>query len=174
MEMQVNFYVYSYRNEPSNIKYPAVLLENDNWDDFGHKTLYRLTIKLSIDEIFDIGAIKIFNVDDEIKGGRTKLDSEFKSLDKAKCISIGQSIRFYRRLKNVDLKCKGILVSILTAINDACYDVKLIDKVKGFDGWEKSLLRESGAVMALERAGIYFGRKIKSKNTPKFTAIVNI
>jgi hypothetical protein len=43
----IHFYVYRApkRPKPKTVKYPAVFLFDDNWDDFGYKTLFDASIR---------------------------------------------------------------------------------------------------------------------------------
>lgn len=52
-------------DSPTTNRYPHAVLVQDNWDDYGYKTTFHVTLHMSADESYDLGSIKI------IEAGRT-------------------------------------------------------------------------------------------------------
>ena len=52
-------------DSPTTNRYPHAVLIQDNWDDYGYKTTFHVTLHMSADESYDLGNIKI------IEAGRT-------------------------------------------------------------------------------------------------------
>ena len=44
---------------PTTNRYPHAVLVQDNWDDYGYKTTFHVTLHVSADESHDLGSIKI-------------------------------------------------------------------------------------------------------------------
>src|SRR5215471_794936 len=97
----IHFYVYRQpkRPRPTKVKYPAVFLFDDSWDDYGYKTLFvaSIVVEEGADEI-ELGPVKILEIG---KGPvySPRINDHFTSLDPTFC-SLGQSVRYYRHLRD--------------------------------------------------------------------------
>ena len=58
-------------DSPTTNRYPHAVLVQDNWDDYGYKTTFNVTLCMSADESDDLGNIKIIEADRT--GGYTEM-----------------------------------------------------------------------------------------------------
>ncbi|MCQ4128871.1 ATP-binding protein [Rhodococcus erythropolis] len=120
-------------------------LWEDNWDDFGFKTMYSASLRTSgSDEDFKLGNVKILQRNQE--GSRPKLSPLFENLNDDFC-SIGQSIEYYEQLMKIP---RDLRHSYLVALRDAAYDPVIEEAFEGQAGWNTSLLRFGEAVNNLK------------------------
>jgi ABC-type lipoprotein export system ATPase subunit len=124
--------------------YPHVTLERDNWDDYGYKTSFYVTIALSASKTVDVGAVKILQRHQA--SGYTPLNSTFTSLDDGYC-SLGQSLDYYEAILSLP---KREAQTFLRAMRDAVANAEIESEFSSEDGWETSLLRFGSAENALE------------------------
>ncbi len=50
-------------DSPTTKHYPHAVLVQDNWDDYGYKTTFHVTLHLSAEENYDLGSIKVIQID---------------------------------------------------------------------------------------------------------------
>lgn len=168
----MHFYIYRppRRPKPKTVKYPAVFLFDDSWDDFGYKTLFDATIKLSADsDEVHLGSVKIL----ETAAGEPpiyspRVEDRFSRLDTRFC-SLGQSVSYYRHLASLPA---GVRKSYLTGLRDIVSRPTRRDHFSKFDGFETSLLRFNGARDALRRGGYYIGFETLEAPPPKFEFVM--
>lgn len=86
---------YVFLNDESPEKYPYMVLETNNWNDYNYCTKFRLYYHEKEREIIEIGDIKILNKTNKIT--KKDIDLTFTELDD-NYTSIGQNINFYRNL----------------------------------------------------------------------------
>ena len=48
---------------PTTRRYPHAVLVQDNWDDYGYKSTFQVTLHVSADESYDLGSIKIIEAE---------------------------------------------------------------------------------------------------------------
>ena len=147
----IHFYVYRApkRPRPTRINYPAVFLFDDNWDDFGYKTLFRASIVIEPQaEEIELGEVKILELSDANRIYQPRIDDKFTSLGSSFC-SLGQSVRYYRHLRD-DLPQK-IRRQYLRSLRDIISRPKQRPRFEAADGFETSLLRNGSARDALRR-----------------------
>ena len=141
-------------NRPQDASYPFVVLTDDNWDDYGFKTLFHAVIYLSKDQTVDLRTVKILQLNQE--SGRTEIEREFDFLHESYC-SLGQELAYYESLLVLP---KGVMNDYLTALRDAAADTAIRECFENKDGFATSLLRRGGAERALEDApAILLGSK---------------
>jgi hypothetical protein len=149
----LHFYVYRSprRRKPSNVKYPAVYLFDDNWNDYGYYTLFKASIKLHADaDEIELGEVKILEISDEDVIYTPRIEDDFTTLGPRFC-SLGQSVRYYRHLRD-DLPV-GVRKEYLKSLRDIVSRPKQRAKFEEHSGFEKSLLRNSGARDGLRTRG---------------------
>lgn len=134
---------------PRSAEFPCVRVEHDSWDDFGYKTLRRLTYFAASDTAKAIGEVKIL----QLNSPRTTLAQSFDALGSEYC-SLGQSVDYYRLLANLG---QDVARSILLPLNDIVLSPDLAGGFSRDHGFESSLLRFSGARNAYDVAGMYLG-----------------
>jgi hypothetical protein len=86
------FYIYRSpkRPKPTKVKYPAVFLLDDNWDDYGYKTLFRASIVLEKGaEEIELGDVKILEIAGDTRIREPRIEGNFTSLGTDFC-SLGQ------------------------------------------------------------------------------------
>lgn len=161
----IHFYIYRQRRpNRDTLAYPAVLLFDDNWDDYGFKTLFRATlIESETADEYEIGEVKILQKNRHVIY-TPDLERIFTRLDKDFC-SLGQSVRYYRRLRNVS---PGLRQRYLRALRDIVADPDIKARFEQRTGFSTSLLRHSGARDALRRGGFYIAAPYISSEPPRF------
>jgi len=117
------------------------VLEKDNWDDFGSKTLYRLEYVNEHGEHLVIGPTKIL----QKKEMSTKLAPSFESLDE-NYVSLGQTIEFYKDL--VQLCGQDLAIEVLLALRDVAWTPRFAEPFETDSTFRNSLLRENKAEVA--------------------------
>lgn len=163
----LHFYVYRSprRRKPSEVKYPAVYLFDDNWNDYGYYTLYKASIKLSADaDEIELGEVKILETSDENVIYTPTIKDDFTTLGPHFC-SLGQSVRYYRHLRDLPV---GVRKEYLKSLRDIVSRPKQRARFEAHSGFEKSLLRNSGARDGLRRGGHYIGYPVQELDPPSF------
>lgn len=129
--------------------YPAIYLTDDNWDDFGLRTLFHVAIQLDAkSERVEIGDIKILSKDQ--KSDRTKLpDGRFESLGQTYC-SLGQDFSYYEILNRPEYE--DFRSQYFSAIRDLVNDPKIEKEFEKESGFELSLVRHGGGGRAIQDA----------------------
>lgn len=137
-------------------KYPHIKLVTDDFDDFGHQTLFRMYYRAKEHNPYTfIGKIKILHVEDKIT--RYKIPHAFTELDKNFC-SLGQNIEYYFAMKKLNKPNYELGENILKVLNDIAFNPHIKDKFPNQVGIEDSLLRESGAYHAFNMGhSAYYG-----------------
>ncbi len=120
---------------------PAFVLEQDNWNDYGFQTTYRLSYatlddKGRVKEDL-IGPVKI------LKKGQTSSDvllvsKPFFNLDDNYC-SVGTSLDYYERLRVLPSKQRKL---VLSGLRDLVADPKIEARFRQEEGWSVSLFRD--------------------------------
>lgn len=116
----------------------AAFLQADNWDDFGHKTLFSLVIfdEQGIEQT--IGNLKIAFVGQ--KGGWTEeqIPQRFDALP-SNFYSLGQDADYYRNL--VEKLPNKTAIIVLSALGDVTHDLNRLIMAENEDVFDTSLLR---------------------------------
>jgi predicted ATPase len=170
----LHFYVYRPRKrpKPSKVKYPAIFLFDDNWDDYGYRTLFRASIQVDAnEEEKELGEVKILQISKSRTIYSPELEESFTSLDTDYC-SLGQSIGYYRRLRD-DLP-SSIRRKYLKSIRDIVSRPGQQARFKDNSGFEISLLRHGGARDALRRGGFYIGYPFEDIPPPRLEFVMSL
>ncbi len=117
----------------------AVYLNVDNWDDFGYKTLYEITLFDEKGKKYDLGSIKIASFGQTTEE-RTELEIEFTQLDE-QYFSLGQSVDYYVKIQSLTPELKK---QLLVGLHDIVYDEELQEEALKEDVTNTSLLRGTG------------------------------
>ncbi|MEF1262963.1 hypothetical protein QTO16_29525, partial [Vibrio harveyi] len=121
-----------------------VLLYFRNWDDYGTKSTYDMSIYFSdIDAYENIGEIKVIskNAEDYDKNGYLTISGEFTNLPDT-LGSLGQSEDFYISIKN---SLKKDAEKVLESVNDLSILPGLSDTFESNSNFKSSLIRYSDA-----------------------------
>ncbi|WCC45998.1 AAA family ATPase [Tenacibaculum finnmarkense] len=116
--------------------YPYFYLESIPWDDYGNKTSFILTYYIEDFISEEIGLVKITDG----KNFKTSdvIDKKFISLKSTFC-SLGQDEGYYRNLQRI---FSNKLSSVLYALKDVAYFIKINDNFSSNDIYKYSLIRE--------------------------------
>lgn len=157
----MQFYVEGYRVShgiPEQVMdiYPHVKLVTDDFDDFSNQTLFRMYYKINERNPYEfIGKVKILSSKSYV--ARSVIPYNFQKLDKEFC-SLGQSIEYYKRLKELNKPDVEWGREILTALNDIAINTDIRDKFPDQNGINNSLLRDSEAFHAYSMGhNVYYG-----------------
>lgn len=133
----------------------CILLEYNNWDDYGYKTTYGFSFFNKCGELEFYSSIQVYciELDEEdygINGGRVDyyMEKEITQLDERFC-SLGIDLNFYVKLKeHLPREYKAIL----RRLNDLAYDEERWQRFKNYRGVQRSLLRSSSSEKARAEA----------------------
>ncbi|MCC6878074.1 MAG: ATP-binding protein [Sandaracinaceae bacterium] len=128
----------------------AVALRKTNWDDYGYRTEFDLSIAVS-GEHHPIGKWKILDTEAPVArwGGdpvETQLEKRFARLS-ARFISLAQELDHYRTLAAIDL---DVARNVLGALRDAAY-LPPSGNPERIEGFVRSLTRSTHALEAYRR-----------------------
>lgn len=137
---------FKFRVINSNGKLPstdknAIYLEANDWDDFGYKTQFYLSLFDSTGSYHEIGSIKIAKVDQKDDWTLTILKKEFPFLEPG-IYSVGQERQYYENLMKLNDELKDF---ILTSLNDLALDPSLLASVSEQDIFKSSISRGFGS-----------------------------
>lgn len=143
----MRFFVTNRRIRPTEDQaYPFVVLYNDNWDDYGFKTMFEPVIHLKPGEIIELPEVKILNREQGY--GRTSIPEAFDVLGNNYC-SLGQELAYYESLLNLD---DDVRDEYLHGLRDAAADPNIRQDFENEEGFKTSLLRWGAAERALNDA----------------------
>ncbi|WP_289054310.1 AAA family ATPase [Carboxylicivirga marina] len=130
----------SYNGVTKNHKAADFYLETDDWNDYGYRTLYHLSLsgKHTDDgEPSQIGSVKILQLGQESDMFHRVNLGKLDRLDDTFC-SLGMSLDYYNRIAQL----KGDLgTRLLSALRDTIHNNKIKTQFNNEDGWNTSLLR---------------------------------
>lgn len=134
--------------EPPKIRrFPYAVLVQDNWDDFGYKTTFQITLHVSAHERHDLGYIKIIKVGQT--SGYTQMPKQsFLELPSGYA-SIGSSFDYYETLHNLG---RDVFEPFLRGIRDVAFDDEIKASVEDSEAYRVSLLRFGGAERTISDA----------------------
>lgn len=139
-EERFRFVVVNNPNEIQSSGRNVAYLVDDDWNDFGYETMYKLYVFDSSGQKNEIGYLKIAKFDMEKPDDQvvqTDLPKEFTRLSE-QFFSLGQEPEYYNKLKQYE---KYFMKNILESLNDIVHDKNLQDKAFKEDVTNKSLLR---------------------------------
>lgn len=140
------------RDQPFR-SYPAAVLQRDNWDDYGYKTAFSVTLLLSRENSVRLETVKIRQATQA--HGRTELPDEFTHLNQDYC-SLGQAYSYYEGLVALG---EDIYRPFLEGLQDMVLLPDVHERFIDDKGVQSSLLRFGSAVNALTDAPRLFDGK---------------
>lgn len=168
-------------------------LQPDNWDDYGFKTLFSLTVFDEHGSRFEIGSLKIGYIGQESGWTEEHLDQQFESLA-GKFFSLGQDADYYQNI--AENLTSEMAANLLTALRDVSYNASILEVAESEASFNTSLLRsinrtsiehqfrriiEGNAPLSeynfyYEKvaSALYSGLKIKFKVTPQVKPPTNL
>lgn len=126
---------------PSNkpgLQYPCVILEKDNWDDYGYSTNFKAAIYKNSKTRVHYGNVKILSKTEK----NTKLETIFDELDENYC-SLWQELDDYKIINSLDFG-----KDVFESLNDLNYNEVIRDEFQLHNGVRDSLRRFSDAERA--------------------------
>ncbi len=125
---------------PKTGRYPHAELVQDNWDDYGYKSTFHVTLKLSKIESIDLGSVKIIEADRT--SGYTEMPRRpFSQLPEGYA-SLGADLDYYETLYKLG---REVFEPFLRGLRDVAIDDDAKAAVEDTEGYQVSLLRFSGA-----------------------------
>ena len=112
------------------------------WNDWWtYKNLYSLCIRQSNGRLYEIGYIKIAEINDNQSDDiqTPNLPDCFDSLEANKYISLGQDSSFYERLNECGTNTRS---KVLSALQDISYNIELYNRYETLEVVKKSLARD--------------------------------
>lgn len=137
---------------PAPLPLPFVLLSQSDWDDYGYKTVFDVTLYIQNTKK-ELGVIKIMREDQE--GGFTSMPpSPFTELGNKYC-SFGGKIEYYEAMF---LLGPQVYDEYFKAIGDIVYDEVRRARFEHLEGYKVSLLRFSDAESTIRDASLMFAQ----------------
>lgn len=132
------------QNTRSSKKYPLVTLDRDNWDDYGYKTTFHVSLYRTSKQKISLGTIKVLHR--EQQGGYTPMpQGMFTSLTDDHA-SLGSGLEYYEELYKLG---PDIFRPYFEGIRDVVFDDHIKAEFEDTEGYRVSLLRFSGAERAI-------------------------
>jgi predicted ATPase len=113
-------------------------LKSDNWDDYGHKTLFSLTIFDEQGNQLEIGNLKIGFIGQTEGETAEQIPQQFDLLPD-NFFSLGQDADYYRNI--VGRLSQEVATNLLTALRDVAHNNDLFQTIEGEVAFSTSLLR---------------------------------
>ncbi|WP_323032428.1 hypothetical protein [Paracoccus sp. (in: a-proteobacteria)] len=123
------------------------MLVQDNWDDYGYKTTFHVTLHMAADESYDLGSIKIIEI------GRTSGYTEmpkrpFEELPVGHA-SLGADLDYYEAIYKLG---RDVFEPYLRGLRDVAFDDDVKASVEDSEAYQVSMLRFSGAKRTIDDA----------------------
>lgn len=117
----------------------TVYLRTDDWDDYGFKTLFHLSLHDSEGKYVQVGGIKIgfFGQKSGVSTGK-KLKSNFEKLDES-FFSLGENFEFYRKINQLG----SLGLKILESLHDLVQNNEILLKLQDEEVFRDSFLRSA-------------------------------
>lgn len=127
-------------DSPTTKHYPHAVLAQDNWDDYGYKTTFYVTLHLSADEEVDLGNVKI--IEAARTSGYTDMPkTAFQRLPEG-FGSLGADLAYYEALYRLG---RDVFRPFLEGLRDVAFDDEAKAAVEDSEAYRVSLLRFGGA-----------------------------
>lgn len=136
--MALTFQKLARRNFLPGEAYNTAYLQPDNWDDYGHKTLFTLTVFDEQGTEQTIGNIKIGFVGQNGGWTEEQIPQQFNILH-GNFYSLGQDADYYRNI--VENLSQDMAVNVLTALGDIAHDPDRFQLAENEGTFNTSLLR---------------------------------
>lgn len=147
-------YQGSYSRINSNaVVYPCLIFIQDNWDDYGFKTTYRIYYYRGFNDYEEVGDIKILDRTSQT----TVLRDSFTNLDDNKC-SLGQSLEYYENMKRIFPTTFG---EVLYSLRDVALFDNISKEFEPEEGYRLSLMRFGSADKAFNDAKLLMYENVR-------------
>lgn len=118
--------------------YNTAYLQSDNWDDFGHKTLFSLTVFNEQGNKQSIGSVKIGFTGQEGGWTEEQIQQQFNVLPN-NFFSLGQDADYYKNI--VECLSNEMAVDVLTSLGDVIHDPNRLAIAENEGAFNTSLMR---------------------------------
>jgi predicted ATPase len=164
----MNYYEdYYLRKNSTKATYPCLSFSKDNWDDFHFKTTFVIHYHIDKYTSEEVGNLKILDTSTQT----TTVPNVFKNLQAGQC-SLGQSLEYYKNLKNI---FPDTYNQILEDLNDIALSDELVKVFEGVEGFASSLLRFGAAEKAFRDAKMFLEKNLlKESEELSFTYLCKI
>lgn len=144
-------------DSPTTNRYPHAVLVQDNWDDYGYKTTFRVTLHISADESHDLGNIKI--IENGRTNGYTKMPRRPFTELPASHASLGADLDYYETIYKLG---RNVFEPYLRGLRDVAFDDGIKASFEDSEAYRVSLLRFGGAERTISDAA----RLLRAPNLP--------
>jgi predicted ATPase len=164
----MNYYEDFYRRKGgSQIIYPCLSFNKDNWDDYGFKTTFKVYYYADQRNGEEVGDIKILDTSTQY----TIVPDAFNSLGTEQC-SLGQSLEYYANIKRL---FSETYEAILNDLKDVAISTDLAAKFEETDGFRSGLMRFGSAEKAFKNAKLFLDENLmRESETLYFTYLCKI
>lgn len=133
--------------DPVVNKFPCAVLAKDNWDDFGYKTTFYVTLHLSPSLSVDLGNIKVMEAG-RVAGYTKMPKGYFRSLSEQHA-SLGADLNYYEKLYKLGA---AVYKPYFRGLRDVAFDEEVRVEVEESEAYRVSLLRFGGAERTIRDA----------------------
>lgn len=144
-------------DSPVTNRFPHAVLVQDNWDDYGYKTTFQVTLHLSADESYDLGSIKI--IEQGRTSGYTKMPKRPFTELPAGHASLGADLDYYETIYKLG---RDVFEPYFRGLRDVAFNDEIKANVEDSEAYKVSLMRFSGA----KRTIIDAARLLSSSTLP--------
>mgnify|MGYP000137209301 CR=1 FL=1 len=127
-------------DSPKTKRYPHAVLIHDNWDDYGYKTTFHVTLHMSSEESFEVGSIKIIELDRA--SGSTELPKQIFEELPSRYASLGANLEYYETIYKLG---REVFEPFFKGLRDIAFDDDIKASVEDTEAYRVSLLRFGGA-----------------------------
>jgi hypothetical protein len=127
--------------------YPSATLEQDNWDDYGFKSMFNVVLHLSKSKSVDLGNIRI--IQNDLDKGYTEMPRRSFTQLPPTHASLGADIEYYQKLHSLG---ESIYKPFLDGLRDVAFSSDARISVRNTEAYRVSLLRFGGAESTIEEA----------------------
>lgn len=136
--MRLTFHKLAWRSHFPGQARNACYLKPDNWDDYGHKTLFSITLFDEQGNEKSLGSIKIGFVGQNQGWTEERIPQQFDMLPDD-FYSLGQDADYYQNI--IDDLPQEVADNILSALGDVVYDPNRLQLAENERAFNTSLLR---------------------------------
>jgi len=127
-------------DSPATNRFPHAVLVQDNWDDYGYKTTFQVTVHMSADERYDLGIIKI--IEKDRTSGYTEMPKRPFTELPAGYASLGADLDYYETIYKLG---RDIFEPYFRGLRDVAFNDEIKANVEDSEAYQVSLMRFSGA-----------------------------
>jgi len=141
------FVKFSSGDSPTTTYYPHAVLVQNNWDDYGYKTSFHVTLHVSADESYDLGSIKI--IEAGRTSGYTKMPKRPFNALPAGHASLAADLEYYETLYKLG---RDVFEPFFKGLRDVAFDDEIKASVEDSEAYRVSLMRFGGAERTISDA----------------------